>query len=174
MAQTRSEPTNWKAARQLAAELAQWGFDDNLLKTAAAYVKAYPDADMAAWLERLARLGDLFSSSQQTGRYRHQLQFACERVQPRPRTGREWAWVLSWAARLYPYYNNNPAEARRISDVSNVHVPPMAAVYRPKPTTRSAATTPAKATPPEKPSPEAENLFSQLQKRWAEKEKGKK
>lgn len=122
----------WQAARRLAAELAQRDFDNNLLKTAASHMKFDPQTDLEDWLYRLVRLGDAFSSSNQTGRYRHELYEACRRLSPRPESGEEWALVLSWAARLFTYYESNRSEARQISNVSGLRLPKPPQEYRPK------------------------------------------
>jgi hypothetical protein len=157
-----------KAAHQLAAELAQWGCDSNLLWSAAAYLQAHPKAELDDWLERLARLGPLFGSSQQTGRYRHLLNVACNRVSPRPRNGREWIWVLSCAARLYAFYDGDRHQARLISDVRRVSIPDPPQEYRPP---VQEAPQPEDDLPEvrEQPSEEAESLFGQLQSLWAQK-----
>ena len=82
---TQSEQRRMNTARYLAAELVQRNMDVNLIRTAEAYVKVYPDADIHDWLYRLAQLGDLFSSSEQTGRHRHELMEACKRLSPQRR-----------------------------------------------------------------------------------------
>lgn len=150
-------------AHRLAAELAQRDVDPNLMRTAAAFLKAYPMADAHDWLLRQARLGNLFSSSDQTGRYRHELMAACKRLRPQPADGQEWAFVLAWAARLFMYYQSDLRQARRISDVSRLELPEPPPVYEPPPPEK-------KAIPPKNDEPvseKAEDIFAQLQKRWA-------
>ena len=107
--------TWWIPAHTMAAELAQWGMDANLVKTAESYMSQYPEASLEDWLERLVQLGELFKSSDQTVRYRQQLQEVCRRVgnQYTMRSGQDWAWVLGWAARLLPYYQADLDKARR-------------------------------------------------------------
>lgn len=158
-------PRYWRAAHQLAAELAQWGVDPNLLRTAAGYLQAYPQADFEAWLDRLARLGDLFSSSDQTGRYRHLLSVACRRVRPQPAGSREWVWVLNWAARLYDYYSANGRRARTLSNVSRVTIPAAPDVYRP-PQQETPVEEEALPEPREEVSREAEDIFAWMQEQW--------
>ena len=93
--------------------------DANLFKTAESYMSQYPEASLEDWLERLVQLGELFKSSDQTVRYRQQLQEACKRVRKRyPNlSGQDWAWVLGWAARLMPYYRADLDKARSVSRV---------------------------------------------------------
>ena len=165
-------PRYWRSAHQLAAELSQWGVDANLLRTAAAYLQANPGADFDAWLERLARLGDLFSSSEQTGRYRHLLRVGCQRVRPQPASGREWVWVLSWAARLYDYYKGNRRLARQVSDVAGVPLPRQPDAYQPPRQERPAGAEEEIPGAPEEVSEEAEDLFAQMQEIWASREEG--
>jgi hypothetical protein len=161
-------PTQWKAIKRLAAELAQRKVDDNLVQTAAAYLKAYPEADLLDWLYRLNRLGEIFSSSNQTGRYRHELWAACERLQPQPRSGAEWGLILAWAARLQKHYETNLHQARRVSDVSAITLPPLPEVYRAPVTIRQAE--PDLPSAPDKASKKAEDLFSRLQNLWGSKD----
>lgn len=166
MATVRMTVSTWRASHTLAAELAQRNFDNNLLRTAASYMKSYPDADLHDWLDRLARLGDIFRSSDQTELYRRELQHACKRLEPQPRNGEEWSLVLGWAGRLQPYYSFNLDEARRISNVSDLHLPPPPQPFQP----------PQPAAEDELPevreevSPEAEDIFAQLQSLWANSE----
>jgi hypothetical protein len=141
--------------------------DANLVQEAAAYAKAYPENDLVDWLNRLVRLGDLFTYSNQTERYRHELWAACRRLRPKPLNGAEWALVLAWAARLYGYYRRERRRARQISDVSNVKLPPRPKPYQPPP--------PEEVRPPEiedeivaEPRQEAKDLFARLQEKWAE------
>ena len=156
-------------AHRLTAELVQRDVDPNLLRTAESYLQAYPQADFADWLQRLARLGNLFSSSQQTGRYRLELMAACERLRPQPASSQEWAYVLAWSARLYAYYKANMRLARQISDVSHVTLPPSPPVYQP-PAAVKTAPRPRRPVKDEPVKKEAEDLFAQMQKLWAAKE----
>lgn len=161
----------WRAAHQLAAELAQRDFDGNLLKTAASYMTAYPDSDLHDWTHRLARLGNMFSSSSQTGRYRHELYEACLRVRPQPVNGRDWALVLAWAARLFSYYNANLEEARAISDVRGLRLPePPPPFQPPQPATPNLVPEAKLPEVREEVSEEAADYFARLQKLWNKKE----
>ena len=160
-------PRLWKPAHVLAAELSQWGMDANLVKTAASYMKQYPEANLSDWLDRLVHLGQLFSSSDQTERYRQQLQAACERLAnsyPAIKSGDEWAWVLGWAARLMPYYQANLNEAAKLSPVDRF-MP-----KRIKPFQREDS--PVEESLPEVPkeaSQVAKDIFSKLQDLWDKK-----
>lgn len=160
----------WSMIHRLAAELAQRDMDDNLVQSAAAYMKANPQADLQEWLTRLAQLGDLFGSSLQTRRYRHELWAACRRLQPQPQSGAEWALVLAWAARMQRYYETNLNQAVKISDVRHITLPPPPPIYTPKPVVVD--NPPAQqAKKPDKPaSRKAEDMFSRLQDLWADKE----
>lgn len=160
----------WAMIHRLSAELAQRNMDVNLVQTAAAYVKANPEANFQDWLFRLVRLGDLFGSSLQTTRYRHELWAACERLEPHPENGSEWALVLSWAARLQKYYEANMRLAREISDVQHITLPPPPDVYRPKQAeiAASRASIPQIITPDAPPSKKAEDMFARLQNLWGE------
>lgn len=91
----------WRAVDGLTEALTIEGIDRNVIGTAAAYARAYPDADFLQWADRFAQLGETFGSSNQTDRYRRALRDACRQVRPAPQTGGEWAMVLGWAARLY-------------------------------------------------------------------------
>ena len=159
----------WKMIHRLAAALAQRDVDDNLVQTAAAYMKAYPQADLHDWLYRLVRLGNLFGSSNQTDRHRHELWAACVRLEPQPRSGPEWALVLAWAARLQRYYDRHLQRARTISNVSNIQLPDRPKPYQPPRFER------ADPLPPvaEEVSSEAEDIFAQMQRRWAERKADK-
>lgn len=161
----------WSATIRLAAELAQRNFDNNLLRAAAAYAAAYPQGDLLAWTERLAQMGQLFSSSEQTSSYRHELWAACHRLQPRPGSATEWAWVLGWAARLFPYFQQNRPRARRISDITDLYLPEAPPLYQP-PVPESQASEDDNLPPmPDEASQEAENLFAQMQALWARPDK---
>jgi hypothetical protein len=155
---------HWRMVHRLAAELAQRGVDDNLTRTAAAYMKAQPGADLVDWLHRLVQLGDLFSSSDQTERYRHELWAACQRLRPQPPDGVAWAQVLAWAGRLQKYYEDNLSLARRVSDVSHITLPPKPPKY--KPPQQERAPEPEMPPVPEKPSDKAEDMFNKLQALW--------
>ncbi len=157
-----------RPAHTLAAELAQWGMDANVLKTAASYMKQYPEASLLDWLQRLVRLGDSFKSSDQTERYRQQLKQACERVndQYTIQSGDEWAWVLGWAARLMPHYQQNQRLAERISRVPEFQFQQIETFKRPA-TIRSDPDIPKVR---DKVSKDAEDLFSKMQAKWGNKE----
>jgi hypothetical protein len=159
---------HWLMVQQLAAELAQRRVDDNLTRTAAAYMKAHPNADLIDWLHRLVQLGDLFSSSDQTERYRHELWAACERLRPQPSDGATWAQVLSWAGRLQKYYEDNPRLAQRVSDVSHVTLPPKPPQYRPPKQERN--TEPDIPDVPEEASDAAQDMYSKLRALWGKKD----
>lgn len=172
------DPRFWMAAHTLAAELAQWSTDPNVLRMTAAYIKEFPDADLADWLERLVLLGDFFTSSQQTGRYRQQVREGCRRVGKRfgLTSGREWAWVLGWAGRLMPYYDEFPAKARRRSEVPEFVPEPVRAFRRARP---------LKPEPPPPPPPgdedddatpsqKALDLWAQMQQKMAQQEQNPK
>ena len=173
MAKNRYSKRDWTMIHRLSAELAQRNMDVNLVQTAASYVKANPQADFQDWLFRLVRLGDLFGSSLQTTRYRQELWAACRRLEPQPKSGAEWAMVLSWAARLQKYYEADVRRARRISDVQHITLPPPPDVYRPTPA-EIAASRPDGAeevfVPDAPPSKKAEDIFSRLQDLWGEKD----
>lgn len=158
-------------AHVLAAQLAQWGTDANLLKTAAAYMKDYPEADLFDWLDRLVSLGDLFSSSQQTDRYRQQLQAACQQINEtyKIQSGDDWAWVLGWAARLTPYYDENKAKARRIAPEGQFRYRQVQTFRRQRSQTPSGSIDDLPAVRDEV-SEEAEDLFNKLQSLWGNRE----
>ncbi|MCB8983448.1 MAG: hypothetical protein H6659_06475 [Ardenticatenaceae bacterium] len=172
MAQPMDEETMWAAAHQLAAELAQRRIDSSIIKTAAAYTKAHPEADFTDWSLRLVRLGDLFSSSQQTATYRHEFWAACKRLRVKPTSAHEWTLVLSWSARLYPFYQTVPRLAQRVSDVRHLRLPDAPPAYVPKP---EALLTPLPSAKPtevipggeEAVSKEAEDLIAKLRKKWS-------
>lgn len=172
MAKDGYSKREWKMIHRLSAELAQRNMDVNLVQTAAAYVKANPEANFQDWLFRLVRLGDLFGSSLQTTRYRQELWAACERLEPHPENGSEWALVLSWAARLQKYYEANMRLARKVSDVQHITLPPPPDVYRPKQADIDAASPKAaEAIDLDKPaSKEAEDIFARFQDLWGKKE----
>lgn len=151
----------WQAAHRLAAELAQRDVDNNLLRTAVSYMKDHPTADLHDWLYRLAQLGDLFSSSEQTGRYRHELYEACKRLDPQPTSGAEWVLVLSWATRLFNYYETNPAEARQVSNVGRLQLPPAPPVFKPPRVPAKKPQPKPKPVPPERSKPES-NLAAEF------------
>ena len=161
---------HWLMVHRLAAELAQRRVDANLTRTAAAYMKAHPNADLIDWLHRLVQLGDLFSSSDQTERYRHELWAACERLRPQPPDGAAWAQVLAWAGRLQAFYEDDPRLAQRVSDVSYIDLPPKPPKYKPPKQERGLE--PDLPKVPQKPSKEAEDMFSQLKKLWGNKGDG--
>lgn len=95
----------WHSAEGLAQALATKGIDRNVISTAAAYARAYPDTDFLLWVNHFAQLGEeTFGSSNQTDWYRRTLQDACQQLKPAPQNGLEWAMVLGWAARLYAGY----------------------------------------------------------------------
>lgn len=95
----------WRSAEGLAQTLATKDVDRNVIGTAAAYARAYPDSDFLLWAKHFAQLGEeTFGSSNQTDWYRRTLQDACRQLQPAPQNGLEWALVLGWAARLYDGY----------------------------------------------------------------------
>ncbi|MCA9897241.1 MAG: hypothetical protein KC433_03580 [Anaerolineales bacterium] len=167
MKRQTSYPRLWKPAHVLAAELSQWGTDANLVKTAASYMKQYPEASLAEWLERLVQLGQLFSSSDQTERYRQQLKAACDRLAesyPALKSGDEWAWVLGWAARLMPYYQGNRNAAERMSAVGRFVPQPVKPFQRP-----NAPVADELPEVREEVSDKAEDLFAKMQARWANK-----
>jgi hypothetical protein len=171
------DPRLWTAAHTLAAELAQWSTDPNVLRMTAAYIKEFPDADLADWLERLVRLGDYFASSQQTGRYRQQVREGCRRAGQRFNltSGREWAWVLGWAGRLMPYYDEYPAKARRRSEVPDFAPEPVQAFRRAQPTQIEAPPpTPDDVDDDAPVSDKALDLWAQMQQRFAEQEQSQK
>lgn len=161
----------WSAAIRLAAELAQRNFDNNLLRAAAAYAAAYPQGDLLAWTERLAQMGQLFSSSEQTSSYRHELWAACHRLQPRPGSATEWAWVLGWAARLFPYFQQNRPRARHINDVTDLYLPDPPTIYQPPVPEHPGVADKDLPPVPEKASQKAEDLFAQMQALWARPDK---
>jgi hypothetical protein len=170
------DPRLWKAAHTLAAELAQWSTDPNVLRMTAAYIKEYPDADLTDWLERLVRLGDYFTSSQQTGRYRQQVREGCRRVGERfgLSSGQEWAWVLGWAGRLMPYYDEYPVKARRRSEVPGFVPEPVRAFRRSRPLVYETPPQPEVVVDDAPPSEKALDLFAQLQQRFAEQDQSPK
>ncbi len=156
-------------AHRLAAELAQRDIDPNLLRTAAAYLKAYPEADVHDWLQRLARLGNMFSSSEQTGRYRHELMAACQRLRPQPTSGQEWTLVLAWAARLFTFHQSDLRKARGISDVTDIQLPPPPPEYQPPPPPKKSPTQ-TRVKKDEPASAAAKDIFAQMQQLWADKD----
>ena len=170
MTTTTLTARQWKMVHRLAAELAQRDMDVNMVQTAAAYMKDQPQADLEDWLYRLVQLGELFGSSNQTHKYRHELWAACQRLEPAPQSGREWGLVLAWAARLQKVYEMDRARARKISDVSHIQLPPAPAVYRPP----VQETTFQEPKPPKKASAAAEDLFAQMQAKWARHEEDEK
>ena len=158
----------WRAIHKLAAELAQRQVDDNLVSSAAAFMKAYPEADFLDWLYRLNQLGEIFKYSEQTERHRHELWGACQRLNPQPTSGREWALLLSWVARLQKHYETDSQLARQVSDASRVTLPP-----KPKPYKIPAALQQTKPDIPqvrEEPSEKAVDLFAQMQALWNKRE----
>jgi hypothetical protein len=162
-----SEYKRLLASRKIAAELVQWGTDLNVLRSAASYMKANPDADLFVWLDRLVQLGDYFASSEQTGRYRQQVRSACVRARDTfdVSDGADWVWILAWASRFMLYYQEFPKAARAISEV-----PP----FQPEPVQPFRRQTPHQLETLPEPLPEptqmAEDLMAQLQKAWQEKE----
>jgi len=174
MAGQRISQREWTMIHRLAAELAQRDMDDNLVQSAAAYMKANPEADFQAWLTRLVQLGDLFGSSLQTGRYWHELWAACRRLEPQPQSGAEWATVLAWAARMQRYYETNMRQAVKISDVRYIDLPAPPPAYYPNLPAKAQSAPPVKKSIDDKPpSQEAEDLFARMQDRWEKKKKGK-
>lgn len=174
MAGDKISQREWKMIHRLAAELAQRDMDDNLVQSAAAYMKAHPEANFQDWLTRLVQLGDLFGSSLQTGRYRHELWAACLRLQPQPQSGAEWATVLAWAARMQHYYETNLRDAVKISDVRHIKLPTPPPVYHPDPLITDDPTTPPPPVIDDTPaSKEAEDIFARMQGLWDKKGKGK-
>lgn len=173
MKRTKSDRALWKPAHILAAELAQWGTDANLVKTAAAVMKDNPELDFLDWLERLARLGDLFRSSDKTGLYRQQLRHVCLKIQAEfaLHAGADWAWVLAWAGRLMPYYTSALSRATTLSPIQGDLLDPLPPPFqRSQPTTRK----PKESEPLEQPSQKALDLWAQIQQHSEEKAKRKK
>lgn len=166
---TYINPAQWKSIHRLAAELAQRGVDDNLVQTAAAYMKAYPQTNLLDWLFRLNQLGDIFRSSNQTGRHRHELWAACQRLDPHPKSGAEWGLILAWTARLQKHYETNLRQAQQVSDASNVDLPPLPAAYT-VPVTQPPPTDADLPPLPKKASQKAEDLFSRLQDLWGDRD----
>lgn len=167
MSTTAINKRQWQMIHRLAAELAQRRVDDNLVRTAAAYMKAYPDADLEVWLQQLNRLGDIFRSSNRTSDYRLELWGACRRLRPQPQSGKEWSLILGWAARLQKYYENNLRQAKEISDVSTVTLPGQPDIYRPpqpQPKSEPEPEIPVQA------STEAEDMLSRMQQIWGSRE----
>lgn len=158
----------WQAIHKLAAELAQRRVDDNLVSSAAAYMKAFPDADFMDWLYRLNQLGEIFRYSDQTDRHRHELWGACQRLDPQPTSGQEWALVLSWVARLQKHYEGDRRLAQRVSDASQVKLPPKPTPYKPATELKRPEDNLPKV--PEKPSEKAVDLFAQMQQLWAKRD----
>ena len=168
MIKAQQEKEQFALAYHLAAELTQQNVDTSLIQTAAAYMRAYPEDNIHDWLRRLARLGDLFEQSNQTGLHRHHLMDACKRLRPQPKSGQEWAWVLAWTARLYDYYKTNSREARQIIDVRTLQLSEPLPIYQPPPP-------PVKIMPPkhiEEPvSEKAQDFHKQLQAFWERRDK---
>ena len=171
MARQKSDAQLWRPAHVLAAELAQWGTDANLVRSAAAVMKDDPATDFSDWLDRLVRLGDLFRSSDQTERYRQQLRHVCQGLQERYdlRSGEDWAWVLAWAGRLMPHYQAQRAAAERVSSVTDFSLPPLPPPFR-RPSGRQTRLPVAVQEVPV--SQKAEDWFAKFQQRG--KEQGKK
>ena len=122
---TKSKETTedlWPLVHQLAAELAQRPCEKSLITQAAAYLKNNPEASFYAWLDRLARMGDLLSSGRNAGLHRREFRAACLRLKPSP-TNETWPWILAWVGRLYAYYQNHRSEAQDISNVSRLRPP---------------------------------------------------
>lgn len=142
----------WRTAYQLAAELAQRNFDDNILKAAGSYLRQNPDGDLLDWAERLAQLGEIFRSSNQTTTHRQEFWAACHRLKSKPRNREEWIRVLFWAARLHRYFVENRQSARAIAPDAHAltlsHLPPL---YQPPPVVRAASAAPSTDVPPEPP-----------------------
>ncbi len=170
MAGQQMSKREWTMIHRLAAELAQRDMDDNLVQSVAAYMKANPQADFQAWLTRLAQLGDLFGSSLQTGRYRHELWAACGRLRPQPQSGAEWAVVLAWAARLQRYYETNMRQAVKISDVRHIELPAPPPVYHPPLVIAEEQAAPEIVIPDTPTSEKAQDLHARLKQLWANKE----
>ena len=162
----------WQASHILAAELAQRGCDPNLIRTAAAYLQAHPNANFLDWLERLVRLGDTFRSSDQTERYRQELWAACGRLKDRIGSNSEWQDVLGWSARLYSYYDSYPSKGLKWSDARGFQIPPLPPRFKP-PRPTLTRPRPAESQPPvpDKTSAAAEDIFALLQKKWQSSDK---
>lgn len=172
----------WMAAHHLAAELAQRDFDVNIMRTAGDYLERYPDLTTDGWfhwLKSLSRLGDIFSSSNNTSDFRHEFEQACLRLQEKPfapQNTAEWATVLGWAQRLFRYYQAYPKRAQQISNVRNITLPDKREPYRSKTAGVRTPSPTTEALPDvrEEVSDKAADLFAQFQKKAGKSGKKKK
>ena len=168
-------PRLWRMSYQLAGELAQRNFDNNILKTAYSYLKAYPDADYLSWTENLAQLGDMFRSSDQTLIHRQEFWDACRRLQPTPENNQEWIMVLAWAARLFGFFKANPKQAIEVSqDLSRYNIANPPEPFMPPVVKREAPPNSDIPAPREKVSDFAKDFMAMLEKQSSKPQKRKK
>lgn len=121
MGTTEMTRKQWQVAHFLAGNLAYLNVSKNLVLRLREYLVRQPGAKPSDYLDRLARLGDIFTGGEDELRQRRELRQIIKKVD-QSASQLNWSLVLAWTARLMVTYRPeergqpSPEQEKRIKE----------------------------------------------------------